>query len=152
MRAHSKLFRGAGWALSWAIGRARPFEAVSETLALFDPDPERARRRLRAWLSSEVGAYPGRSLAAGSERAVRREPSGGFEALLREVCVAHGLIGEELRSRRRTSRIAAARASLASRAAAELGLSGSEIGRRLGLSSAAVSLMLARQRASEPTS
>jgi hypothetical protein len=124
---------------------ARPFEAVSEALALFDPDPERARRQIRAWLGSEAAPELGRSPAAGGDPPTRSE-SRGFEALLREVCVAHGLSAEVLRSRRRTPRIAAARASLASRATAELGLSGSEIARRLGLSSAAVSLMLARER------
>jgi REP element-mobilizing transposase RayT len=129
----------------------RPFEAVGEALALFDPDPERARRRLRDWLGSGSGPDP-ISSAEASRLPSRCAELRGFEQLLRAVCAAHGLTAEDLRSRRRTPRIAAARAELAARAAAGLGLSGSEIARRLGLSSAAVSLMLARRRAAPPTS
>lgn len=128
----------------------RPFESVTEALALFDPDPERARQCLRDRLGSESGPDPGPAAAPGPPP--RRVELGGFEDLLRGVSAAHGLTAEELRSRRRTPRIAAARAEVAAQAAAGLGLSGSEIARRLGVSSAAVSLMLARLRAGASTS
>jgi REP element-mobilizing transposase RayT len=130
---------------------ARPFEAASDALALFDSEPGRARQRIREWLGSEGGAEPGSSAPATGPPAARSEAR-GFEDLLRDVSAAHGLSADELRSRRRTPRIAAARANLAAQAAAGLGLSGSEIARRLGLSSAAISLMLARVRARGPTS
>lgn len=128
-----------------------PFEAVCEALALFDPDPGRARERVRERIGSGSGPEP---LAAAAEPRTppTRAPLRVFEDLLRAVSAAHGLTAEELRSRRRTPRIAAARAEVAAQAAAALGLSGSEIARRLGVSSAAVSLMLARPRTGAPTS
>jgi REP element-mobilizing transposase RayT len=130
---------------------ARPFEAVPETLALFDVDPARGQQRLREWLGSAVGAGPTPRPRAAASPAGR--PSADcFDTLLHEVCSAHRVAAEELRSRLRTPRIAAARAALACRATVELGLRGSEIARRIGLTSAAVSLMLARVRPAPPTS
>jgi REP element-mobilizing transposase RayT len=129
----------------------RPFEAVTEALALFDPDPERARQCLREWLGSGDAPELVASAAAPGPPPTRVQLD-GFEDLLRAVSAAQGLTVGELRSKRRTRRIAAARAEVAAQAAARLGLSGSEIARRLGVSSAAVSLMLARLRAGAPTS
>jgi REP element-mobilizing transposase RayT len=128
------------------VGRRvpHPFEAVAETLALFDPDPQRAaqrvRERLRAPASLERAAAPGAGPPAARVAPVP------FERLLDEVSACHALRPVDLRSRGRTSALAAARSELAARAAAELGLSGAEIGRRLGLSAAAVSVLLARGR------
>jgi putative transposase len=123
----------------------RPFEAVVETLALFDADPRRARQRIRDRLGSfETGRFadpPPRQPVPSAAQA----PS-SFEDLLREVSSRHALSPEAFRSRARTAAIAAARRELAIRAAADLGLSGSEIGRRLGLTPSAVSKMLASVR------
>jgi REP element-mobilizing transposase RayT len=130
---------------------ARTFEAVGETLALFDSDLQRARQRLRDRLGEPAPVSP---VAPPAAAATQPPPACAstrrFEELLREVCADHSIAPDELRSRRRTVRIAAARTELASRAAADLGLSGSEIARRLGVTSAAVSVMLARRR-SAPT-
>jgi REP element-mobilizing transposase RayT len=121
-----------------------PFEAVDETLALFGDDRLRAQQELRSRLGA---AAPAGADAAGLPvgriaLAAGRAPS--FEALLREVCEGFGVTAEELHSRGRSQRLAATRAALAARAARELGLSGAEIARRLGITRAAVSVMLGR--------
>jgi putative transposase len=128
------------------LGRRAPraFEAVAETLALFDADAECARERIRDRLGAPASLERAPAPAAAA-RPVLALP-GRFDRLLDEVSARHALKTEDLRSRARTSRIAAARGELALRAAAELGLTGAEIGRRLGLSAAAVSALLARGR------
>jgi chromosomal replication initiation ATPase DnaA len=80
------------------------------------------------------------------------DPGIGFEDLAARACGNFRVTTEELRSRERNQRVAAARSWLAARAAAELGLSGAEIGRRLGVSKAAVHLMLERARSNNLTS
>lgn len=121
-----------------------PFEAVPETLALFDAEPARARQRVRDRL--EAPSSGALALESQAQPQVVQANALRFDELLREVCSTHALAQEDLCSRRRTSRIAAARTELATRAVATLGLSGSQVARRLGLTSAAVSLMLARTR------
>jgi REP element-mobilizing transposase RayT len=141
-RAALENFRWCG--LGALLGRRHqlPFEAVAETLALFDADPRCARERIRARLGAPTPA---------ARKAVAREVSptlgaapSSFEQLLLEVSRRHAVPPEAIRSRGRTLKVSAARRELASRAAAELGLSGAEIGRRLGVTTQAVSLMLAR--------
>jgi putative transposase len=126
-----------------------PFEAVADTLALFDPDPLRARQRIREWLGAPPGAAERAAASASWPRPVPVPvplPATSFDRLLEEVSTSHRLGPHALLSHRRTSAIAAARSELASRAAAELGLCGAEIGRRLGISRSAVSGLLARGR------
>jgi REP element-mobilizing transposase RayT len=89
----------------------RPFEAVTEALALFDPDPGRARQGLRDRLGSGSAPEPVPSAATPGPPPTRVQLD-GFEDLVRAVSAAHGLTAEDLRSRRRTPRIAAARAEL----------------------------------------
>jgi hypothetical protein len=122
------------------------FEAVAETLALFDGDRGRAQQCVRDRLGTR--AEPGVITAGASCAPAARRPVGAasFDDLLRDVCVRFGVTAEALRSRLRGRRLAAARSALAARAAAELGLSGAEIGRRLGVTKAAVHLMLERAR------
>jgi putative transposase len=133
------------------LGRraSHPFEAVDQTLALFDPDPLRAMARVREWLGTRAATEQAR-MPTGAPRPVPASHT-NFDQLLLEVAARHAVPPERLRSRGRTAAIAAARRELALRAAAELGLSGAEIGRRLGLTRAAVSLLLARG-CSHPTS
>jgi REP element-mobilizing transposase RayT len=124
----------------------RPFEAVAETLALFSEDPTRARRLLRERLAAPpaelVKLPPVSSVPA-------RVPAGSaFEDLLREVAARHGVADHVLSARGRRAPVSAARRELAARAAAELGVSGAQIARRLGLTPGAVSRMLADPRAS----
>jgi REP element-mobilizing transposase RayT len=126
------------------LGRVRPlpFEAVRETLALFGEEPMVARRELRACLEMpavlEARQTPA-PVVPGSAA-----PAPNFDALLHRIAAAHALAPEILRSPRRTRDVAVARAELARRAGFELGLSGAEIARRLGLSTAAVSKMRRR--------
>jgi len=131
------------------VGRRmpRPFEAVRETLALFDPDPGRARGRLRGWL----GAPPEQSRAPLTPEADVTTPTrrcdtpGSLEAVVALACEEHGVGLEQLRSsRRRNARLAAARAAVASRASRELGVSGAEIARVLAVTPSAVTRMLSR--------
>jgi putative transposase len=127
----------------------RPFEAVAETLALFDADPVVAGQRIRARLGSPVVASPP-ELPAGAPPQNRIAEPHRFDDLLLEVSMRHAVVPDALRARGRALKVSAARRELATRAAAELGLSGAEIGRRLGLTTQAVSLMLTRS--GEPTS
>jgi REP element-mobilizing transposase RayT len=125
-----------------------PFEAIAETLALFDGDPGRARQLLRLRLGALEGAAdlhaPTRpSASAASVPAALTE----FEVLQDEVCERFHVTRAALCSRRRSQQLAAARSALAVRATRELGLNGAEIGRRLGLTKAAVSAMLTRRNA-----
>lgn len=123
-----------------------PFEAVDETLALFDDDRRRAQQRLRSWLGTPTpGDVPPERSPVG-RTVVAPVSSLGFDDLLHKVCADFGVTVEALRSRRRSQQLAAARSALAVRATAELGLSGAEIGRRLGVTKAAVYVMLERER------
>jgi REP element-mobilizing transposase RayT len=126
------------------LGRRAPrsFEAVGETLALFGLDRERARSELRARLGAPQPAW---SIPAEEPRGVRaqlRPPPSGFDALADDVCLRFAVTVEQLRSSGRTRRLAAARAAIAVRATSELGLSGADVARRLGITTAAVSAML----------
>ena len=122
----------------------RPFEAITETLALFDEDPARARQCIRERLAApavEVVEPPrGRPTPVAPAA-----PS--FENLLHEVAARHGVARHALRARGRRPPVSAARRELAARAAAELGASGVEIARHLGLTPGAVSRMLSDPRA-----
>jgi hypothetical protein len=116
---------------------------------LFDDDPERAKARLRERLMSGVrGTAPEFTWEASKPK--RIVVASSFDQLLREVSQRHAVPPEALGSRGRTLKVSAARRELAARAAAELGLSGAEIGRRLGVTTQAVSLMLTR--GTKPTS
>ena len=152
--ADARQLEGFRWCgIGALLGRRAPwpFEAVAETLALFGADPERARSELRAHL----GAPPlARAVPPEDPRAVPvrvRPPPSGFEALACDVCSRFGLSLEQLRSRGRTRRLAAARSDVAARAASELGLSGAEVARRLGITKSAVSVMLRTRRHSPET-
>jgi hypothetical protein len=124
-----------------------PFEAVGETLALFDADAKSARERFRSWLGVPPGepeAARWRVPAAEPVPAPARDPV-SIEGLIREVCAEYAVDGEEMRSwRRRDTRIARARAVVATRAVRELRLPGSAVARALRVSPSAVTRMLAR--------
>jgi REP element-mobilizing transposase RayT len=122
----------------------RPFEAVAETLALFGDDPHRARACIRERLV--VPGPGGRVEPPRAAPTPRSKPvDSRFEDLLREVSARHAVASDALRARGRRLRVSAARRELVARAVAELGLSGSEISRRLGLTPGAVSRMLAAE-------
>jgi REP element-mobilizing transposase RayT len=137
-----------------------PFESVRETLALFDPDPSRARNRLRSWLAipPEVTPPP-RLLDLGISPPTppRRDRPRAIETVIAETCDRLSVERGALHSRRRSAHIAAARAMVARRAAQELGLTGAEIAGVLGVTPSAVARMLdragrERRRPNESTS
>ncbi|MEN8160413.1 MAG: transposase [Myxococcota bacterium] len=122
---------------------AHPFEAAADTLELFDAAPGRARHRLRAQLGSPTLAPSNDGANDTTPRhSPVRQPSESFESLVHAVCSRFEIRADELRSRSRTRRVSAARREVVRRAARELGLSGAEIARRLGVTKAAVSLAL----------
>ncbi len=130
-----------------------PFEAVSEALALFDTNRERARAALLAWMAREE---PSRCVS--DQESPRLEPpvpppSGfelqgrvGFDALLSAACERYELTPGELRSGSKQPRIAHARAVVAWVAAVELRMAGRRIAEALGVTPPAVSAALSRGR------
>ncbi len=140
------------WCGLGALTGARPpraFESVAETLALFDRDPVRARRQLRGHL---------RTLEPTDELAPELPPipppiglrtpppPAALAELVHEICIRFGICEAELRSHRRGRLLVEARRTLASRAARELGVPGSQIARALGVTRSGVSRMLSRER------
>jgi CRP-like cAMP-binding protein len=75
----------------------------------------------------------------------------GLEELQREICRGFGVSPGALCSRQRGRTLVAARSALARRAVSELGVTGAEVARWLGLTRAAVSLMLERERSRGPS-
>jgi len=150
LTADAAALEGFPWCSVSALvgGRAGlPFEAISETLALFDSSPARARDRLRERLDAPGGvAEQPVTPASASSRSDERSPVRDIGQLVREVCARFGIAEGELRSPRRAERLVAARALVARQAAVELGCSGAAIARALGVTRAAVSKILARER------
>jgi REP element-mobilizing transposase RayT len=138
------------------LGRREPyaFEAVGETLALFDPERGRARQQLRAWLEDaapEAEAPPTPAAPADvTPPRLAPDPHPSLDGLLREVCAELDIDPAELVSRRRERTLAAARARFAVRATRERGASAAEVGRVLGRSRGAVSSLLERHRGQGP--
>jgi len=128
------------------LGRRPPraFESVAETLALFGDDRVRAYEALRDWLEMAAPAAPPAPAGEVVPCVAAPAAAASFEDLVRETCVRFGISTDELRSRRRNRVLAAARSALVHRAAGELGLSGAEIGRRLGVTPSGVHRMLGR--------
>lgn len=130
----------------------RPFESVAETLGLFDPDPARARACIRSWLANaDVASAPEEAIPLRGAPAAALSRVATLEALQQAICLGFGVSPAALRSRRRGEPLVAARSALARRAVSELGLSGAEVARWLGLTRAAVSLMLERERSRGPS-
>lgn len=134
-----------------------PFEAISQTLALFDPDAARARQRLIEWMALLEGNDPGPHLPLASTPALPPGPRTasihldacdgmGLEGLLTAVCAHYRLTPEQLRSRRRLPEISRARAVFAFWGVVQLGLMGRSIAPVLAVTGAAVSAALERGR------
>ena len=124
----------------------RLFHAVSETLALVDPDPRAARDAIARWVESPVSDIPvplephwPRPDAAASPAT-----SDDFSSLLGLVCKAEGIPPEAIFPTTRPSDLARVRRLIALRAIRELGMSGAEVARRLHVSRTAIAKMLAR--------
>jgi REP element-mobilizing transposase RayT len=152
-------FPWSGHAALVGVRPPLPFEAASETLALFGSHPARARAALRAWMArtelrqGEIADAPAprggeRSSPPSSPRPSPFEPRGqvGLEALLEAACERYGLTPEELASGSKQPHIAHARAVVAWVAAVELRLARRPIAGALGVTPATVSAALARGR------
>jgi REP element-mobilizing transposase RayT len=131
-----------------------PFEAVAETLALFDPDPTRARQRLLEWMALHRRDEPAQPMPTaptapqGVPASARPDTCDGLglEGLLDAVCSHYRLTPEQLRSRRRQPEILRARAAFAYWGVVRLGLMGRSLAPLLGVTPAAVSASLERGR------
>jgi REP element-mobilizing transposase RayT len=139
------------------LGRrvAMSFEAVAETLSLFDDDAGRARAALLSCMARADLADPtqqiGSAVPAPSPLSPARDEAwGNFEELLRAACAHYGLEAQALGSGSKQPRIARARAVVAYVAVIGLGQNSTAVARALGISRAAVSGALDRgRRASE---
>jgi REP element-mobilizing transposase RayT len=148
-----ELFPWCGLGALVAARPPHPFEAVGETLELFDAERARARRRLRSRLCRAPMPHPelALSLATVTPPAASVRPTAvTLDEALRQVCDGFGVTLQDLRSRRRSPTLVAARSALAWRAVSADGISGSEVARALGVTRTAVSLMLERERARGP--
>jgi hypothetical protein len=132
---------------------AWPFEAVAETLSLFDDDAARARAALLSWMAQADLSDPAQSrdvpaapAASSPLRSPRHVPRGGFDDLLRAACARYALSPDELRSGSKQPRIARARAAVAHIAVIRLGESSTTVARALGVGRTAVSSALDRGR------
>jgi len=143
----------AGALLGWRP--PYPFEAVDETLALFDADRTRAQALVRGRLSRAEGDEAGGPPVAPPMRQdLPSQPRAGagwagaarVAELRRDVCRHFGVAELELCALGRGPALAAAREAFALRAARELGLTGADIGRAIGVTPGGVSRMLARKR------
>ncbi len=131
----------------------RPFEVPERTLGLLARDPVEARLRLDRWMQAparedehRLGATANLPRGAGPARRAR-SPSGAdasLDRLIQEVCATRGVTREALGPGLRTRVAVDARAELAHRATAELGLPSRRVARALGISEAAVSRALSR--------
>ena len=157
VRDATGLERYPWWSVGALLGsrRAEAFESVTEALALFDEDVARARASIRSWLGVSDCETAAEALPLSPVPPPRRRApptDAALAALVREVCARSGVSEAELRSRRRSKRIADARAMLVARAATELALSGSEMARAFGATPSGISRMLERAaRRSNPS-
>jgi REP element-mobilizing transposase RayT len=149
--------------------RARPFEAVGATLALFGDDPEMARHNLLrfVWPSHNEAiashaldrhANPSRAPSCG-DRILEQVlgVSGGaakgrgtartrLRDLIESVCRQLGVEASDLDPRQRTEEASRARAVIAYLAVVECRISGRQVAEALGVSPSAISHSLERGR------
>ncbi len=123
----------------------RGFHAISESLALVDPDPLAARAAIARWVEA-----PGADVMTPLEPAWLRSRSNpnraieaAFAALLAASCSDQQVKPEVVLSSARSLKLAEVRRAVAAKAVRELGMSGADVARRLHVSRAAVTKMLA---------
>lgn len=121
------------------IGRRNPlpFEAITDTLALFAPEPELARRRLADWMTREgADAAP-----AGVDlpRSAR-----DLEELIRSVCEKSRTSEAALLGGSRESAVSRTRAVICYLAVGELGIEGCAVAVALRITPGAVSQLVRR--------
>ena len=171
LRSILELSRWPWSALSALTGarRARPFEAVEATLAMFGDTPEMARRNLLQLVttsSTEVIAAkaldrhgtpsrtPGASdrvleqILGASDNATRLGESAHarLQDLIESVCSEFGIEPSDLDRHRRTQSASRARAVIAYLAVVECRIPGRRVAKALGVSPSAVSHSLERGR------
>jgi REP element-mobilizing transposase RayT len=135
------------------IGRRAPwaFESVREVVDLLGGDPSVAAATLLRWVSEAGGEEatsdpPEAGWTRGSAPVRSRGEPRDFETILADVLKRFAISEQELRTGRRTRFVSDARAALIHEAATTLGLSGAEIGRRLGVPRSSVAAALSRAR------
>jgi len=127
-----------------------PFQDTRSILELFGQRPREARRRLGAWMEVESEADAA-SIPTWDHVERHRGPSpphsidSTIADLVATVCAARGIPELDFRHAR-TRLVTAARTEVVHRACTELGASGAEVARELGMSPGAVSMARARAR------
>lgn len=144
------------------VGRvpALSFHSVEAVLALFGQDEICSTERVKLWMSTSDASGSDR-WASSRENSSGRKPAGppiplaagrsrrtatDLDELVAKVCAHLGVDARKLREGRRSEKIAKARAVISYRAVVEQGFSGSEVGRCLGVTRAAVSRVIDRGR------
>jgi hypothetical protein len=133
-------YRWSGYAALAGTRPALAFESVADSLSFLDPDPGRARARLGSWMGQALELPVAASPTASplDERDLRE--------LVRIVCERAGISEADLLQGSRDRAVSRARALLCYLAVAELGLSGRQVARALGVTPGAVSQSIQRGR------
>jgi REP element-mobilizing transposase RayT len=126
----------SSWAAMMGTRDSLPFESLELPLALYGPDALQARQGLRDSLAHAVA----------TQWAPPREAQ--IAAIMREACARHGIGLADLA--RRSGRARAARQEIIRRASNELGMSASDLARRLAASPSQIARVRRLQR--EPPS
>jgi REP element-mobilizing transposase RayT len=117
------------------------FQDSERILAHFGRTTKEARRRLIEWMRD---SSPSQVENPEALRLPQANPAAGLAELIGRVCLRQGVPVSDVLARRKSRPVVDARAEIVLRAGLELGLSGAEIARGLGLSKATVSQARAR--------
>jgi len=117
---------------------AWPFESVPDALALFGPEPTRARRRLEDWMARGM-VEPPPSDAPAFSRAER-----DLGELVRSICAQAGVSEESLLSGSRDRSVCRARSLICYLAVGELGIEGRIVASALRVTPGAVTQLVRR--------
>ncbi len=132
--------------------REAPFQDTSSILARFGPGGASSRSGLLAWMCGEPESIASKAMPTDSAKPVPSPAPHRARAelaeLVAQVCRTWGVSEWQLRSGSKARPLTDARAAIVQLACRELGCSGAEVGRELGLSSAAVSRLRWRRLAS----
>jgi REP element-mobilizing transposase RayT len=146
------------WSGHASLVGARPalgFESVDRALALFDEDPARARRRLRAWMATATGSAD-EMATSDREHSGERSPraphrkAGGSEIgpppaeLIELICAHFSVSRRDLERGARNDRESRARAVIAFVLVVRRGLPLREVAFRVGVSPQAVGRAIER--------
>lgn len=127
---------------------ALPFEDVNRVLGYFANTRPRARRRLNRWMAGELDrpdadAELGGEPLPGPDESIDEEDE-ALEEMIARVCRHLGVSTGELTSSRRGKGLSRARAVIAFLGVARLGVPGTRVAERIGLSRSGVSRAIDR--------